>query len=287
MNDFLRRAAVVADGTLAQLGVDARRLVPMIGRDRMAVSFSGLGITMSEYASLLLLCALFSGLAFAAAYSVLMVLFGLRFEYLALSIPVSVAGALAVRYFVHHSASQREREVERGLLDALRHLLSELKGGADIGSALSNVAQEDYGPVSEAIREMLVLMREGASPEEAVREASGRVPGEAFARFASSLSFSLGSGHGMQGVLERYIAELELSQRSALSLFTNESAKLSTVAVVVTGVLPGLLVFALAEGAFVFGLRPPVEGFMTLYLMALPAVKLAVSARLGTLSPGV
>lgn len=279
--------AVDAGAVCAALGIDPERFVRLQKSERLRIPQAGIEISVKQDRAYLLASGFAAGLVFAVVYVALALLFGLNPAYVLLAFPLALLGVLFARYHFEFLVRKRARDVDLNLLDAVRHLLSELRSGEGISSASLHVASEDYGAVSDLLKEALIYINEGASIEGAFREVSTRTPSEMFRNFAASLSYSLSTGNSLVQVLEKHIRELELSQRTAVSIYTNECSKLSTFVVVLTGVLPGLLIFALAEGGFVFGFRLPVESFMFIYLLAFPLSKYVMQARLASISPGV
>jgi len=283
----VKAVAVDAGAVFASLGIDPERLVRLRKSERLGMLQAGMDISTAQYCAYLLAVGIAAGLLFAVLYTALTLAFGLSPAYLLLALPLVPLGMFFARYHFAFLVRKRARDVDLNLLDALRHLLSELRSGETISGAALNVASEDYGAVSDLLKEALIYINEGASIESAFREVSSRTPSEAFRNFAASLSYSLSTGNSLVQVLEKNVRELELSQRIAVSIYANECSKLSTFVVVLTGVLPGLLIFALAEGGFVFGFRLPVESFMFIYLLAFPFSKYVMQAKLASISPGV
>ena len=214
-------------------------------------------------------------------------MFGLSLPYLVFALPLFPAGMMLARFHFKFLVRKRAREMDLNLLDALRHMLSELESGGSLQDAVCAVAKGGYGAVSELLRDAYVRMGEGESVETAFREVGERTPSPAFEEVSASIAYYAGSGGSIEKALERRIRELEVSQRTSVAIYTNEAMKLSTFVVVLTGVLPGLLVFMLAEGGFVFGVRLPVEAFMLCYLIGFPSAKYVMQARLMGISPGV
>ncbi len=284
---FVGTVAVDAGSVCAALGIDPEKLLPASKQERLKILQAGMDISTKQYCAYILAVGFAAGLLFSVAYVALTILFGLNILYVFIALPLVPLGMMFARYHFAFLVRARARDVDLNLLDALRHLLSELRSGENIAHAALNVSEEDYGAVSDLLKEALIYISEGASVESAFREVSARTPSESFRNFTASLSYSLSTGNSLVQVLEKNVRELEMSQRIAVSIYTNECSKLSTLAVVLTGVLPGLLIFALAEGGFVFGFRLPVESFMLIYLLAFPLAKYVMQAKLASISPGV
>lgn len=272
---------------LAQLGINPEKFLSPSPDERAAVLQSGMQITAAQYSAYLFAVGFLVSLGYSVAYTAVALLFGLDLLYLVVAFILFPAGIALARFHFRFLVRKRARDIDLNLLDALRHMLGELESGLGLQEAVSAVARGNYGAVSELLKEAYVRMKEGESIETAFREVGERTPSRAFEEFSASVAYYASTGSSIEGVLEKRIRELELSQRTSVAIYTNEALKLSTFVVVLTGVLPGLLIFVLAEGGFVFGFRLPVETFMLVYLIGFPAAKYVMQARLMGISPGV
>ncbi len=270
-----------------QLGMKAERILEPTPAERRVVLQSGIPIIPEQYAAYLLATGFVFALAYSVIYMALALIFGLDLLYLVIALLLFPVGIALARFHFRFLVNKRARDIDMNLLDALRHMLSELEAGANLADAICTVARGDYGAVSELLKEAYVRMREGENVETAFRELGERTPSTTFAEVVAALAYYAGTGGNIESVLEKRIRELELSQRTAVAIYTNEAMKLSTFVVVLTGVLPGLLIFVLAEGGFVFGFRLPPEVFLLLYIIGFPAAKYVMQARLMSISPGV
>jgi len=204
-----------------------------------------------------------------------------------LALAVTLISPMIAHHYIIFTVQRRIREVDVNLLDALRHLASELSAGVPLSTAIESIANEDYGMVSELFRESIVLIKEGEDVDMAFRIISERTQSLQFQRFVATLSYATASGANIQGAMEAYIKELEFTQRNEISLYANEAVRLSTFMVIVTGVIPGLLVFMVSQGSVISSIRVPVIYLLPLYLIAFPLVKYLITVRLMKASPGV
>ena len=281
----LKQLGFDAARIFASIGLDAGRILPTSAKGKETLAYSGLGWNPQQYSAFQLACGLIAGLGYAVIFTALALAFGLNPWFALLSIPCAVFGAIAARLHVAGIARARERDVEANLLDALRHFASELRGNG-LHRALSEVGKGGYGAVSELVSEALGLVAEGESVEAAFREAGEKTPSPSFRSFAASIAHASSTGTDLSGVADRFARELEASRKSALVVHANECSKLSTLTVVLTGVLPGMLVFALVESGFMFGFRVPVEFFLVAFFLVFPLAKYSLQAKLALSNPG-
>lgn len=283
---FITQLGFDAGRSLAVFGIDATQIARIGAREKEVLAYSGIGWTIQQYAAFHIACAFLAGLAYSVAFILLAVVFELNLWFLALCLPCALFGFIAAKFHVAGIARSRERCVEANLLDALRHFGSALKSGRGLVPALSEVGRGSYGVVSELVSEALSVVNEGSGVEAAFREAGEKTPSTAFKSFAASIAHASFTGVDLSRVVLQFARELEVSRRGALAVYSNECNKLSTVAVVLTGVLPGMLVFALVEGGFVFGFKVPVEFFLVSFLLVFPLAKYSIQAKLALSSPG-
>jgi len=270
----------------AQFGIDPARVVPISSKERDLLAYSGLGWAEQQYAAFQIACASTAMLISASFLAIFVLAFGIAPYSMLAILPFGLFAILAARMHLAGISKERERDVDANLLDALRHLASELKGGKGLLPALSEIERSGYGGVSELLGHALALIAEGETAQAAFREAGEKTSSQAFRSFAATLVHATASGADLSGVIARFSRELELSHRNALAIYANECSKLSTITVVATGVLPGLLVFALVESGFVFGFKIPVEAFLISYLFLFPIAKYSLQAKLGLSNPG-
>jgi len=204
-----------------------------------------------------------------------------------LALAITIIAPLIAHHYIMFVVQKRMREVDVNLLDALRHLLSELSAGVPLASAIESIANADYGMVSELFRESIVLIKGGEDVDEAFRITSERTASLQFQRFVATLSYATASGANIESALTAYINELGFTQKNEISLYANEAIRLSTFMVIVTGVIPGLLVFMISQGSVISSIRIPVIYLLPIYLIAFPLVKYLLTVRLIKNSPGV
>ncbi|RLG20377.1 hypothetical protein DRN67_00010 [Candidatus Micrarchaeota archaeon] len=204
-----------------------------------------------------------------------------------LALAVTIVSPMVAHHYIMFTVQKRIREVDVNLLDALRHMLSELSAGLPLATAIESIANSDYGMVSELFKESVVLIKGGEDVDEAFRIVSERTKSLQFQRFVATMSYATASGANIEGALRAYIDELGFTQKNEISLYANEAIRLSTFMIIVTGVIPGLLVFMISQGSVISSIRVPVIYILPIYVIAFPLVKYMLTVRLIKASPGV
>jgi len=271
----------------SRIGIDPQRIVPTSKATKLMILQSAVDITPEGYSSFVvgvgITCFMLSLVYFASLATYFKFTFYLS---LLLSlIMLFVSTLVAIQYF-DFVVRSRARDVELNLLDSLRHLLSELRSGIPLHDAIESVSRENYGVVSELFRESLVRIKEGEEVNEAFLEISMRTPSITFQRFVATLSYAMGSGVNIANVLENFIKEIEISRRNSISVYTNESVKYSIFLIFLTGIIPGVMVLLLSQGAILAGFRIAIPLVVPFYLLIFPLAKYLIIMRLMRVSPG-
>jgi len=285
--DFVAEFSAIWSKIFSKLGIDTQKIIPTSKETKLMILQSGIDITPEGYSSFAVGVGLSCFLLSLIYFAILAAYFQFTF-YLALLLSLLmlfVSTIMAVHYFefIVHS---RARDVELNLLDSLRHLLSELRSGIPLHDAIESVAKENYGVVSELFRESLVRIKEGEEINDAFLEISMKTPSVTFQRFVATLSYAMGSGVNIVSVLENFIKELEISRRSSISIYTNESVKYSILLIFLTGIIPGILVLLLSQGSILAGFRIAIPLVVPFYLALFPLAKYLIMMRLVRISPG-
>lgn len=142
----------------------------------------------------------FVALFFLISLAVFVVLLLLR-----LSLVVSIVAFLTFMSFAVSIPltirNNRIEAIESNLPDALKHMALVLKSGGTTEAALQEVAQADYGPVSEDLSQSLVQLQEGKSFEEVLDEAARKSGSLLFQRTVRIVLDAKRAGGGLADVM--------------------------------------------------------------------------------------
>ncbi len=160
---------------------------------------AGFSISLASFIALMLFLSLLSVLL---AYSLTLIL------------PVkSATGAVlpVVAFFAMMSLTigvpfyirtNRIDRVEEALPDVLKHISAVLKAGGTVESALEEVSESDYGPLSADVGRGLKQLREGKGIDDALTEMAKNSGSKLFTRIAQITVDSRKAGAGLSEVLE-------------------------------------------------------------------------------------
>ena len=98
--------------------------------------------------------------------------------------------------------TNRIDRVEEALPDVLKHISAVLKAGGTVESALEEVSESDYGPLSADVGRGLKQLREGKGIDDALIEMAKNSGSKLFTRIAQITVDSRKAGAGLSEVLE-------------------------------------------------------------------------------------
>jgi len=96
----------------------------------------------------------------------------------------------------------RISKIDSSLPDVLKHISSVLKAGGTIESALEEISESDYGPMSAIVATGLKHLREGKTVDDVIIEMADGSGSRLFKRTAKIIIDSKKSGAGLSEVLE-------------------------------------------------------------------------------------
>ena len=98
--------------------------------------------------------------------------------------------------------TSRIEKIEAVLPDVMKHISAVLKAGGTVESALEEISQSDYGPISVIIENGLKQLREGKSIDDVLMEMAAKSGSKLFRRISSVVVDSRKAGAGLSEVLE-------------------------------------------------------------------------------------
>ncbi|MBI5226154.1 type II secretion system F family protein [Candidatus Micrarchaeota archaeon] len=142
----------------------------------------------------------FAGILIAAAVLIFITLLSLH---LSLAIAL-VAFLTAISMIIAIPLSVRNNRVaamETNLPDALKHMALVLKAGGTTETAIEEISNADYGPISVELRKSLIQMREGKSFDAVLNEAAQNSGSLLFARTVNIVLDAKKAGAGLADVM--------------------------------------------------------------------------------------
>ena len=127
------------------------------------------------------------------------------FILLNLKVFVAVIGFIAVLSLVVSLPitfrNARIARIDESLPDVLKHMAAVLKAGGTTESALEEVSNSDYGPLSDDLKMALRQLREGRAFDEVMEDAAGKTGSHVFKRCISIILGARRAGAGLAEVM--------------------------------------------------------------------------------------
>jgi len=260
--------------------INPTRVIKIDSGDRVILKNARLGWNDAQYAAFQLFAAISFALIIGAVCAFAIILLNLNPLLVFLVIPISLLGIIMARLQISAMANANKNAISLDIRDAMQHMLIKLESGANLLTTLAEIAIGGHGQISEICAEVVALVKEGENLDIALRETCLATDSKWLNQLSASLIRAESTGTDLSLVLNQILFDLESSMKHEIADYANECTKLSTIVIVLTGVLPGMLVFALIEGGFIFGFSAPVELFLIAYLIVFPFAKYLVQMKL-------
>ena len=160
-------------------------------------------------------------------------------------LPLSVGSIFSVFVFFYLLrypklvAIRRMKNLESDLLNALEHILIEIKSGVPLFNAILSVSQ-GYGEISDEFRTIVMEINAGTSTIKAFEMASLRNPSLHFRRAIWQLTNSMKVGGDIACVLESIVRSLTQDQMIAIRKYGQELGPYTLMYMLVAVIMPSL-----------------------------------------------
>ena len=136
-------------------------------------------------------------------------------------------------------AIKRMKKLESDLLNALEHILIEIKSGVPLFNAILSVSQ-GYGEISTEFKTIVMEINAGTSTIKAFENASLRNPSLHFRRSIWQLTNSMKVGGDISSVLESIVRSLTQDQMIAIRKYGQELGPYTLMYMMVAVIMPSL-----------------------------------------------
>ena len=136
-------------------------------------------------------------------------------------------------------AVRRMKKLESDMLNALEHILIEIKSGVPLFNSLVSVT-EGYGEISDEFRTMIMEINAGLSMIKAFEKASLRNPSLHFRRAIWQLTNSMKTGSDIAVALETIVKSLTDDQMIAIKRYGQELGPYTLMYMLVAVIMPTL-----------------------------------------------
>jgi len=136
-------------------------------------------------------------------------------------------------------ANRRMRVLESDLLNALQHMLIEIKSGVPLFNSMVSVST-DYGEISEEFKKVVKEINTGKSEIAALEESSRRNPSLYFRRTLWQLTNSIKAGSDIGNALEAIVHNLTQEQIIAIRKYGQELSPYTLIYMMIAIIMPTL-----------------------------------------------
>ncbi len=136
-------------------------------------------------------------------------------------------------------SNRRMRILESDLLNALQHMLIEIKSGVPLFNSMISVST-DYGEISEEFKKAVREINAGKSEIAALEEASRRNPSLYFRRTLWQLTNSIKAGSDIGDALEAIVHNLTQEQVIAIRKYGQELSPYTLIYMLIAIIMPTL-----------------------------------------------
>jgi pilus assembly protein TadC len=135
---------------------------------------------------------------------------------------------------------KRTREVERNLVFALRVILIQLRSGVDLFTAMSTVANRDFGQLSKEFKKALDEISTGVLEEDALQKMATNNPSPYFRKALWQLVTGMKGGADVTGVIAEVVSSLTKEQQLQIKRYGASLSLLSLTYMMLGVIVPAL-----------------------------------------------
>jgi flagellar protein FlaJ len=195
-----------------------------------------------EYLAIAIFSSFFWFLLIFSTFNILGFVAGKNFISLSLvfSLLISVVVFLYINFYPSLLLSKKDRDVERNLLFAIRHLFIQVRSGVSLFDALVSVSKGNYGSVSEEFEKCVKEIATGKEETQALEELAFRVPNVGFKRVVWQIVNSMKAGGDIGNTLNIIAHNLSEEQKVKIRKYGSQLSPLALIYLMSTVILPTL-----------------------------------------------
>ncbi|MEM5853557.1 MAG: type II secretion system F family protein [Candidatus Aenigmatarchaeota archaeon] len=203
---------------------------------------AGIGLKDREYLALAIFSSFFWFSTIFCSLTLLGLIFGGNFISISflLSILLSFVIFNYITFYPTLILSRKDRDIERNLLFAVRHLFIQVKSGVSIFDALVSVSKGNYGVISEEFGKCVKEIVTGKEEIQALEELTFRVPNVWFKRVIWQIINSLRAGGDVGNTLSTIAQNLSEEQKVKIRKYGSQLSPLALIYLMSTVILPTL-----------------------------------------------
>lgn len=204
---------------------------------------AGVNMDKREYLSIIYKRGLINILVFSVIFTSILGVFRTKYFYLfGLGVSLLISGFIymsQVNYPKIYSLS-KQRDLEKNLISVLQDIMVQLNSGVPIFRILANIADADYGRVSEEFKKIVKEINSGVSQIDAIEKYAKMNTSRYFRRVLWQISNGMRSGSDMVIVIEEEIKALSEEQAIQIQSYGSKLNPLIVFYMLIAIVLPSL-----------------------------------------------
>lgn len=219
-----------------------------------------------EYLSVAIFSSIFWFLIF---FTIFISLSKSLFNSFLVSFALQIIILIYIASFPKYLVSKRNRDIERNLLFAVKHLLIQIKSGVSLFDAIVSVSKGNYGEVSKEFERCAKEIYSGREQISALEDITIRNPNISFRRVIWQLINAMRTGTDLGSSLEVMVNNLSNEQRIAIRKYGSELGPIALMYLMTSIIFPTLgIVFMIIFSSF-SGIAVPETLFYIVIFMVL------------------
>ena len=201
-----------------------------------------IGLKDREYLAVAIFSSFFWFLLIFSIFNILGIAAGKNFLSLSFffSILISTVVFVYINFYPSLILSRKDRDIERNLLFAIRHLFIQVRSGVSLFDALVSVSKGNYGSISEEFEKCVKEIATGKEETKALEELAFKVPNVGLKRVVWQIVNSMRAGGDVGSTLNMIAHNLSEEQKVKIRKYGSQLSPLALIYLMSTVILPTL-----------------------------------------------
>lgn len=131
-------------------------------------------------------------------------------------------------------------DIERNIINALKHMLIQIKSGIPLFDSLAYLSEGEYGALSDELKILVKDVNAGTSIEDALDSLAVRNPSQSLRRFVWQMSNAMKAGSNIGTTLKEIVDNASKEQLVAIRRYGSQLNPLTLVYMMIAVIIPAL-----------------------------------------------
>ncbi len=131
-------------------------------------------------------------------------------------------------------------DIERNIINALKHMLIQIKSGIPLFDSLAYLSEGEYGALSDELKILVKDVNAGTSIEDALDSLAVRNPSQSLRRFVWQISNAMKAGSNIGTTLKEIVDNASKEQLVAIRRYGSQLNPLTLVYMMIAVIIPAL-----------------------------------------------